>query len=277
MGKIHNLHQELSKIAATVTDYCQQLEKLYSDYLQTLGQSVARQLILATYQVCTQSYPREFLQLSTAQKQQIQTEIKKAAKISQEKIAYILEKSYYNILNIEEIPETGKIEKQITDPDLLLNWHESIEKEISHYLERLSMKVNHVLQQAKILPYRLPSQIIEMAIQAEEVGQGTSGTPNILNVLVEAERQRAEKEEEEEENEEEEPEMLFLEKVTRLTAIRLRLIEIEFADSTLSQQRQQLRQLLEKINEVRKYYHRKQKECAIAEAESAWRACWSDD
>ena len=149
-----------------------------------------------------------------------------------------------------------------------------MESEVNQCLDRLSMKINHLLQRAKILPHRLPSQVIEMAIRAEEVGQAVSGTPNILNVLVEAERQRLE--DEDEDNEEEDQGAMFLEKITRLSAIRLRLIEIEFADSSLSLEHSQIRKILERINQVQKHYHRKQRECAIAEAESAWRACWTE-
>ena len=269
MGKIHNLKQELSTIENTVADFSKQLREHYSNYLNLLSQSVYKQLILATYQVCTQSYPQEFLSLSYSQQQKTQEEIKNLARLGQEKIVNILEKSDKS-LNQSEENET----RVITNPELLIQWNDLVESEINQCLDRLSMKINHLLQRAKILPHRLPSQVIEMAIRAEEVGQAVSGTPNILNVLVEAERQRLE--DEDEDNEEEDQGAMFLEKITRLSAIRLRLIEIEFADSSLSLEHSQIRKILERINQVQKHYHRKQRECAIAEAESAWRACWTE-
>ncbi|MEM8779789.1 MAG: hypothetical protein AAGF26_13135, partial [Cyanobacteria bacterium P01_G01_bin.49] len=138
-------------------------------------------------------------------------------------------------------------------------------------LDNLSQEVNHSLQKAKIIPNQLPPKLLEMALQAEEAAS-TGNSPNILDLLVETSQKT---ENENNENEEEEPEETDA-KVTKISAIRLRLSEIEFAEPQLSIQRKAIRQELEKLKKMRKNYHLTQRESAKAEAEAAWRSSWHE-
>ena len=127
------------------------------------------------------------------------------------------------------------------------------------------MELNEQLQKYKILPPQLPKQVISMAIQAEVPEHTSSSNPNLLDVLIETESKTSEPENAEEDN---------TNQITKLIAIHLRLTEIEFTDPNLTLQRKQIRQLLDQTIQLKKQYYKKQKECAIAEAESAWRAAW---
>ncbi len=65
--------------------------------------------------------------------------------------------------------------------------------------------------------------------------------------------------------------------VIQLLAIHLRLTEIEFADAGLTLARSKVRHLAAQLKPLGRNYHKKLRERAIAEAQAAWRSCWSED
>jgi hypothetical protein len=140
-----------------------------------------------------------------------------------------------------------------------------VERAIARILSQVSKEANYLFQQVDILPKALPKVLLEAASKAEEVTEAVAGTPNLLNLLVEtADENRSEAA----------PSGLS---VTHIVAIHLRLTEIEFTDSTVAVWRQKLRSLSARLQSLGKEYQKKQRERAIAEAESAWRASWFED
>ncbi|GFE67753.1 hypothetical protein [Chroococcus sp. FPU101] len=287
-GKIHHLKQELAALEAKTTEFVETFRNLYQTYLDTLSQSVSKQLILASYQLCTHKYPQEFIQLTYSQRQKLQEEVKKIGKNANNKLLElltrkpqqvkretinILEEMLMGIESTQDLNNSPKeeVEEDLNDfkkPDVLLDWIQQIDKGIIQVLDELSMELNEQLQKFKILPPQLPKQVINLAIQAEVPEHTSSGNPNLLDVLIETENKTSESEKTEEET--------TNSQITKLIAIHLRLTEIEFADPNLTLQRKQIRHLLDQTIQLKKQYYKKQKECAIAEAESAWRASWYD-
>lgn len=290
-GRIHHLKQELAALEKTVTQLAEALRNHYQIYLESLSQSVDKQLILAGYQICTQKYPQEFLGLSYNQRQKLQDEIKSIGKNSKVKLLELLNKKHrkrkrepINLLEEmllglesseekiddseeeEAMLENSGISSNLKNPDDLMDWSQNVERGITQVLDELSMSLNHHLQKFKILPTQLPKQVLDMAVKAEDPEHTTGGNPNLLDVLIETENKNNDAENLEDH--------LMQARVTKLIAIHLRLTEIEFTEPILSLQRKQIRQLLEQINQLKKQYHKKHKECAIAEAESAWRSSW---
>lgn len=294
-GKIQKLRQELTYLEEKTEILSVQIREKYTAYLDVLGQSVYKQLFLAVYQICTQTYPQEFLALPYSQRQKLQENIKAIAKMTQTNLLKLQETGYPKIetlkidvsmpqfmaypnnqetaflpspfsLNFQE----DKLEKT-NYPEVLFNWCKTLEQAIVETLNHLSKETNHHLQQAYILPSKLPTQVLDMAIQAEEAGQSTTGNANLLNVIIETETKNSNKSQEETEESSLNP------KTTQITAIHLRLVEIEFSDPTLNLERNQIRSLLEQVKQIHKQYYKKQKEHAVAEAESAWRSSWYED
>ena len=146
------------------------------------------------------------------------------------------------------------------NPENLVRRQKQIEQKIRQTLETLSQEANYLLHKAQVLPNKLPAKIFEAAVRSEESSAPTSGSPNLLNLLVEAENKRSQKS-----------------AVAKITAICLRLSEIEFSDPPLSAQRRQIRKLVDKINKIRRQYRQKQSEYVVAEAEAAWRAIWFEE
>ncbi|MGA9379379.1 MAG: hypothetical protein WBV73_11485 [Phormidium sp.] len=299
---IERIEREIGILEQTIAELAEEFYNIYSRYLTALGQGIRQQLIVATYHLCTQSYPEEFLRLSFNQRQKLQQTIKQLAdRTAQELILQVNspmeEKTNFlsiNELEISELQElieesiaeveqqgnseensfaeseywesnseltTEKPNTQITNPEALLQWQERLESAIGKILQKLSRDTNLKLQQAGLLPKKLPEPVLEAAAKVEAAAETMPGPPNLLNLVIETESDR-------------EPQSSI---VTHLIAIHLRLSEIEFPDSTLTTVRQQIRNLSVKLHTTRREYQKKQREKAIAEAELAWRASWFDE
>jgi hypothetical protein len=141
-------------------------------------------------------------------------------------------------------------------PKDLFYWQKDLEEAIAQELQSLSQATNRALQQAEILPKRLPEPILEVASRADLSGE--SAAPNLLSLVIETpSSQDAVK--------------------TQVMAMRLRLSEIEFSDPLALQGRSQIRKLSVRLHKLKQEYQKRQKQKAIAQAEAAWRSSWYED
>jgi hypothetical protein len=282
---INIIKKDLVSLEEKVSQLFQEIYHLYGQYIDLLSRSVCRQLMVACYQICTQIYPESFLNLSFDERYKLQENLKKLGKeIEYQLLSYLassVNSRPEDNLKLEDIllkqeqetelypameapPAASKL-PEITNPEALVEWCKSLEKGIQKTLERLSYEANHKLQQAHVLPTRLPTKIIEMALQAEESGPAASHAPNLLDLMIETETKQSNSANR------------SGEKAMRITTIHLRLAEVEFADPSLTVARKQIRDLSDKINRIRQQYRQVEKDYAIAKAEAAWRSSWSDD
>lgn len=299
---IQQINQDLAAIEERVASLAVELKGLYTQYLNSLSQAAQKQLILASYQICTQIYPESFLQLSFSERQKLQETLREIGKTILPELLnnldFSLENNDISDLNImeqmllpasdsessdselsdsepsdseSEVPQPSppqedtqaKTIETLDNPEELLYWAKQVEIGIREELERISKETNQLLQNARILPSQLPAKVLEIAMQAEEEGGTIGSAPNLLNLLVETDRE-----------DDKDASSSQSHQITKLTAIHLRLSEMEFADPTLSLERKQIRSFLENISKIREQYRQKQREKAVAEAEAAWRASW---
>lgn len=296
---IERIEQDLAAVEAAIALLRAELYSTYSKYLQLLGQAVRRQLILASYQVCTHGYPEAFLSMSFNQRQKLQQSILSLAKNAQEQFFSHLEasknlppteatqsdepaseQSPLSSEQLQDVPEepltqpdqepesieaeeTAEIAKpESAKPEPLAKWQERLEEAIAKTLETLSLDTNRLLQQTGIIPGKLPAAVLEAAAKADNSTESiTIGSPNLLNLLMETE------------NDDDSEDSTL----TRIIAINLRLSELEFADPALNAGRNQIRNLSAKGNMLHREYHKKQRERSVAQAEAAWRASWFED
>jgi len=334
---LQKVEQELGAIATQFAAFENQFQTQYRQYLETLGQATQNQLTLVTYQICTRSYPQEFLALTPGAREKLQQGIRqlgqettaklreilnhpletappprsKAARfldklpITPEQLQRLKEKllqkretdqterrnnsdiqfiaiatdladlnfddddqdddeddqdddaSLELDLPVEspELPTPEDPGKFPTNPLEFAQWWQQREEAIATLLHHLSSQANQLLQRQGILHRKLPPPILEAAMQAEEGSVGQA--PNLINLLVEAESEQGE-----------------TEGVMQVTAVRLRLAEIEFADPTVAIHQSKVRELRGQLQKLAKQYQVLQREKAIAEAEAAWRASW---
>lgn len=276
---MQQIRQELALIEEKVANLAVEVLQIYAKYLNKLSHSARQQLILASYQLCTQVYPESFLKLSASDRALLQENLKKLGATVQSNLLDLQAISVDDdtdtsnpqqkevlLSSSEESLQADQI-KTITNPENLVQWCQQVEKGINRLLETVSHEANFVLQEASILPDRVPAKVLEIAMQSEGGAVSTGNSPNLLNLLVETER----------DNLEELPDAKENAQLTKLTAIHLRLIEIEFSDPTLSIERNQLRNILEKLSKIRQQYRQLQREYAIAQADAVWRATWYED
>ncbi|WP_414530815.1 hypothetical protein [Nodularia chucula] len=282
---IELIEKDIVALQAAIQAIAAELQNAYGNYLTTLGQAVRRQLILATYHLCTQGYPENFLNLSLNQRQKLQQAVRNSGQEAADLLLSYLQSQAeaeeqeeieqeeegeqedevvtYTLSDSSALPLITSALKSVT-PDLsnpieLLQWQQNLENFIQKVLKNVSRNANLLLQKASILPNKLPEPILEAAAAVSEASaEVMPGPANLLNVVVEIES-------------EQDPEES---KLTKIMAINLRLGEMEFADTTLSSARRQIRHILVELKKVGRDYQKKQRERSIAEAESAWRASW---
>jgi hypothetical protein len=323
---IQQIKQNLTNLELTVAETAVELEKSYHSYLNLLSQSVKQQLILASYQICTQFYPQEFLDLSLNNKQNLQQilrrigiEVKpalykileqkeldpephelnlmaeliknlpkpKRKKDKQEEASLTeidLETVEAELGNIEliaieaasedeleledsnsEAPAKEKIDDQ--NPEHLILWHKQIERTIKKTLDSTSKKINKCLQESGIIPDRIPSKIIDVAIQTD-AGKGGKNSrkfanaPNILHLTLKTDQDKKSSSSDD---------------IAQISLLRLRLAEIEFTDPMLNAQRGQIQNLINQISKLNSQYKLIKHEITVAEAQAAWRSSWYED
>ena len=300
---IERIEREIAGLEQTIAELAEEFYNIYSRYLAALGKGIRQQLILATYHLCTQSYPEEFLSLSFNQRQKLQQTIKQLAeRTAQELILQVNSPMEVrnrsisiNELEINELQELieesiAEIEKQeineeknhfpeseLTESKVELttekpNTNISNPDALLHWQERLENSIAQILQRlSRDSNLRLqqsgllPKKLPEPVLEAAAKVEAAAETmPGPPNLLNLVIETESDRESQSS-------------TVTHLVAIHLRLSEIEFPDSTLTSLRQQIRNLSVRLHTTRREYQKKQREKAIAEAELAWRASWFDD
>ena len=93
---IQQIKQHLDTLESTVAETAEELQNLYDNYLNLLSQSVKQQLILASYQLCTEFYPQSFLNLSLSNKQNLQQKLREVGKKLQPVLLEIIEQKELN-------------------------------------------------------------------------------------------------------------------------------------------------------------------------------------
>lgn len=74
---IEQIERDLAALQEAIQAIAAELHNAYASYFNSLGQALQKQLILASYHLCTQGYPEKFLKLSLTQRQQLQQAIRK--------------------------------------------------------------------------------------------------------------------------------------------------------------------------------------------------------
>ncbi|MEH2176899.1 hypothetical protein [Nostoc sp.] len=286
---IERIEQDIAALQEAIRAIAIELQSAYASYLNTLGLAVRKQLILASYHLCTQGYPENFLHLSLNQRQQLQQAIRKLGQLAAEQLLIYLTSEESGEDEVDEgddmdeedeMDEMDEVDEEVTpsssslflnasnsqyltantsDPIELAKWQQKLEEVAQEILKKLSHDANLLLQKAGVLPKKLPEPILAAAAAASEASaEVMPGPPNLLNLVIEIENEQQSEDS----------------GLTQIMAINLRLGEIEFADVTLSSDRKRIRSILVQLNKLGREYKKRYKEKAIAEAEAAWRASW---
>jgi hypothetical protein len=136
-------------------------------------------------------------------------------------------------------------------------------------LDYSSRTINKCLQESQILPDRLPSQVIDVAMQADPAkgGRHNSQQPNIPHVFHLAFESDPDKK----------SKLQSPKNLVQVSLLRLRLAELEFHNPLLNAKRGQIRNLMSKIKKLNNQYTGLEQQAAVLDAQAAWRSSWYED
>ena len=307
VGSVEQISQQLVALDKQVAEIGEKFHHTYFSYLTALGQAVRQQLILSCYQVCTESYPQQFLQLSLSQRQQFQQSVRDLANQAQaELLAQLQPIGTASTVDINDSSEEdlgaddeesddafddsalesdGALEGYQNELDFLLS-APSVSKPVQpltpidalvRWQENLEKAIAKKLQTtshaANLLLHQskiLPKQLPEPILKAVAKAGGDdpiAGNANLLKLLVEAADEKISGQGKSEKGA----------SLLHLVAIQLRLSEIEFNDSTAMAWRNKLRDLKKQFQTLGRDYQKKYRERAIAQAQDTWRSTWTND
>ncbi|MBD2113788.1 MULTISPECIES: hypothetical protein [Cyanophyceae] len=69
---VESIRKDLNGLEGATATLAEEFSQIYATYLTVLGQTVRRQVVMATYHLCTQVYPEEFLALSVSDRGRLQ-------------------------------------------------------------------------------------------------------------------------------------------------------------------------------------------------------------
>ncbi|MFM7364265.1 MAG: hypothetical protein ACKO11_07160 [Cuspidothrix sp.] len=276
---IERIQKDITELEKAIRAIAEELKLSYTKYLNVLGPALQQQLILASYYLCTQGYPEEFLKLSLNQRQKLQQGIRKLGQETAAQLNLYIQPQLSEVVSTEPISEaqTQDIEAQeqeknnsqlqmlnSSDPIEIVQWQQNLEETIQETLKKVSQAANVFIQKTGILPQKLPEPILAAAAAAASSQSSSDlipSLPNLLNLVIEI-------------NDEEDSEESNL---TQIMAIHMRLTEMEFADREVLARRKVIRNILLQLHKLGQEYKKRQKELKISEAESAWRSSWFED
>lgn len=69
---VESIRKDLNALEGATATLAAEFGQLYASYLSVLGQAIRRQVIMATYHLCTQVYPEDFLALTVSDRTRLQ-------------------------------------------------------------------------------------------------------------------------------------------------------------------------------------------------------------
>ena len=161
------------------------------------------------------------------------------------------------------------------NPEHLILWHKQIQRAIKKSLDLASQRTNKCLQESGIIPDRIPSKVIDVAMQAD-ASKGIKNdpqlknVPNVLHLVIESDYPTRSLTDRDKKSK-------SPKNSAKISLLRLRLAELEFSDPLLNAKRGQIRNLMGKISRLNSKYKAIKTEAAIVEAQAAWRSSWYED
>ncbi|HEY9824826.1 MAG TPA: hypothetical protein V6D19_05220, partial [Stenomitos sp.] len=212
-------------------------------YIERLGQSAQKQIVVSSFHLCTEVYPEPFLQLSVSARMTLQQNIRQIGS----RLVEALQELQRSIQNFEL--------NDSADPTLLFQAWETLEQGIMQQFQDSSRQLNHQLQDSQVMQIKSLDKLLDTAVKAEAAGRTVTNPPHLLKALIDPDEETED----------------GLEPVV---ALYLQVGDLEFTDPELMGWRQKLRPLLQKLSQVQQSFAQKQEEQLVAEAIAAWNATW---
>jgi len=197
-----------------------------------------------------------------------------------------------------------------TPVDRVLSWQDGIERTIQDKLCQAAYRINQALKNAQLIPIKVPDRALEAASRAD--GDGATKIPHVIQMLVELGRVESKSDNSDNasdktsDNDDDSPgeskegpstdssgntnssrntaadrkqrsSMQRIPTLTHVTALQIRLAEVEFQDPLLMRWRRSLREHTLELQSLTREYRKYQRKRSVAEAQVAWRSTWLND
>lgn len=90
-GTVDSIRKDIAALQDATATMADELNAVYENYLEALGQATRQQLILASYHLCTQDYPDAFLRLSVKERQGLQEALRELGTEAQNRLKQLLD------------------------------------------------------------------------------------------------------------------------------------------------------------------------------------------
>lgn len=186
-----------------------------------------------------------------------------------------------------------------TPVDRVLSWQDGIERNIQDKLCQVAYEVNQALKNAQLIPLKVPDRALEAASRAD--GDGATKIPHVIQMLVELGRAESKSDNSDRSSDDDDSSgesknrrstdssdnpaadrkqrssMPRIPTLTHVTALQIRLAEVEFQDPLLMRWRRMLREHTLELQSLTRDYRKYQRKRSVAEAQVAWRSTWLND
>jgi|GEM_PF-4158217 len=267
-GSLETVEREVLALQGLLMGALQEMRQLYDAYLEVLAPIARQQLITVSYQVCTQVFPEQFLTLEEGDRQRLQQQIHRLALQLEAAILRLQPRRQESEpvptddpIAVEEPEATDSNEEQ-EENDPTTEENNSLQEKLSKTLYRCSLKINHLLQRAAILPPAPIGVILEIASKAENRPLGR--IPHLLTMMLDEQQSNDEGTDAKTDNLSHQP----------MAAIYLQLEELEFQHPPLANHRSQIRQLESRLASLQQQLHKKQRQYLVLKASRAWWQTW---
>lgn len=125
---VGQLEQEIQELETSIASIRTRVQALYLEYAQVIAQAARKQMILATYQVCTRIYPSSFLGLTLTDRQFLQSQA------------------------VDIADQLRKSIRELFTPELTDKDPDEVDQILNQAVDRLTLRVNDLLFRAKIVP-----------------------------------------------------------------------------------------------------------------------------
>jgi hypothetical protein len=103
---VESIRKDLNGLEGATATLAEEFSQIYATYLTVLGQAVRRQVVMATYHLCTQVYPEEFLALPVSDRGRLQQSMQTLGNKAQGWLQQLME------------PDTSPVEPNLDRDDL---------------------------------------------------------------------------------------------------------------------------------------------------------------
>ncbi len=184
-----------------------------------------------------------------------------------------------------------------TPVDRVLSWQDGIERTIQDKLCQAAYQINQALKNAQLIPTKVPDRALEAASRAD--GDGATDIPHVIQMLVELGRVESKSDNASDDDDDSAGESKNsrstdsstdiptdrkqrasrqrIPTLTHVTALQIRLAEVEFHDPLLMRWRRNLREHTQELQSLTREYRKYQRKRSVAEAQVAWRSTWLND